>query len=157
LELATGTTPSQQPNSYNCHPDFQITYTYASGAQVICTSQGTNGVRFEGENGDWIFVSRGGIQASSPQLLSQPLSPEAVRLYVSTDHMGNFLDCVRSRRRPVCDVEIGYRTVTVCHIGVIALRLGKKLLWDPVRELFDDPEANAMLSRPMRSPWKLEV
>ena len=96
--------------------------------------------------------------ASDPKIIHEPLPADAVRLYAATDHMGNFVDCVRSRRPTICPPEIGHRSVTVCHIGVIALRTGKSLEWDPVAEKFiGSPEANAMLSRPMRSPWKLDA
>jgi Oxidoreductase family, C-terminal alpha/beta domain len=67
------------------------------------------------------------------------------------------LDCMKSRKPTICTAEIGHRSVTVCHIGVISTRLGKKLKWDPVKEKFDDDEANKMLAREMRKPWKLEV
>jgi predicted dehydrogenase len=154
---AEGTPPSTAPNSYNCHPNFKITYTYANGTKLICRSQGNNGVRFEGENGQWIFVSRGEIKASDEKLLKEPLPQNALRLEVSANHMANFMDCLRTRKRPICDVEIGHRSVTVCHIGVIALRTGQKLKWDPVKEAFDDPDANKWLSRPMRAPWELEA
>jgi predicted dehydrogenase len=158
----TGDAPSKEPNSYNCHPNFKITYTYANGTQLVCTSGGENGVKFIGEDGKWIFVSRGKIEASdgdakTSKLLTEPLPKDAVRLYVSTSHMGNFLECLKSRKPTICTAEIGHRSVTVCHIGVIALRTGKKLKWDPVKERFDDAGANMMLSRPMRAPWKLEV
>jgi predicted dehydrogenase len=154
---AEGTPPSQAVNSYNCHHQFKVTYTYANGTRLICQSGGENGIRFEGENGQWIFVSRGKIEASDKKLLEQPLPKNAVRLEVSPNHMANFMDCLRTRKRPICDVEIGHRSVTVCHIGAIALRTGKKLKWDPVKEQFDDAEANKWLSRPMLAPWKLEV
>ena len=88
----------------------------------------------------------------------EPLKTDATRLYVSHDHMSNWLDCLRSRKRPICDIEIGHRSVTVCHLGNIALKLKRKLRWNPAKEEFDgDEEANRMLSREMRSPWKLEV
>jgi hypothetical protein len=74
---------------------------------------------------------------------------------VSDDHGQNFLDCIRSRKQPICDAEIGHRSVTVCHLANICLRLhGRELRWDPKKEEFvDDPEANAMLARPQRRPW----
>jgi predicted dehydrogenase len=154
---ATGEQPSKEPNSYNCHPHFTVTYTYPGDIQVLCMSDGDNGIRFEGEDGKWIFVDRGKILASDKKLLDEPLPSGATRLYVSNNHMGNFLECVKTRKPTICTADIGHRSVTVCHIGVIALRTGKKLKWDPVREMFDDEEANKMLSRPMRAPWKLEV
>jgi predicted dehydrogenase len=155
---AEGTPPSTQPNSYNCHAHFKVTYTYANGTVLHCLSDGENGIRFEGEDGKWIFVSRSRIDASDKKLIDEPLPRGAVRLYVSHDHMGNWRDCLRSRKRPITDVAIGHRSVSVCHIGVIALRTGKKLKWDPAKEEFiGDDEANGWLSRKMREPWKLEV
>jgi predicted dehydrogenase len=156
---ASGVDPSKKPNSYNCHPHFAVTYTYADGTHLVTSSDGENGNRFIGDEG-WIFVSRERIEASDPKLLKDPLPAESVRLYVSNDHMGNFLDGVRTRKRPICDVEVGYRSVTVCHLGSIALRLGIPLNWDPKLEHFVGPRAdkgNAMIAREMRSPWRLEV
>jgi predicted dehydrogenase len=156
---ATGVEPSHKPNSYNCHPHFAVTYTYADGTHLITSSDGENGNRFIGDKG-WIFVNRERIEASDPKLIKEPLSEGAARLYVSNDHMSNFIDGVRTRKRPICDVEIGYRSVTVCHLGAIALRLGIPLNWDPEAEKFVGPRAdkgNAMISREMRSPWRLEV
>jgi hypothetical protein len=179
---ATGTPPSKEPNSYNCHPTFKVTYTYANGAHLICSDSQLkgaadprstkitgrngaermeghdNGVLFVGEDGQWIFVNRGVIRASDPKLLEEPLPSGATRLYNSNDHMGNFISCVRSRKQTICPAEVGHRSVTVCHLGAIALRSGKKLKWDPVKEEFvGDQDANYWLSREMRAPWKLEV
>jgi predicted dehydrogenase len=160
---AEGEQPTKEPNSYNCHPSFKVTYTYASGAKLICTSGGENGIKFIGEDDRWIFVSRGRIEAGKgeakdPKLLEEPLAKDASsRLYLSNNHMGNFLDGVRTRKPCICTAEVGHRSVTVCHIGVIALRTGKKLRWDPAKETFDDEEANKLLSRPVRAPWKLEA
>jgi predicted dehydrogenase len=156
---ATGTKPSDSRNAYNTHPKFEITYTYADGVKLLCKSDGENGVHFAGDDGKWIFVSRGKIEASDKKLIDEPLPSGAKRLYASpgNDHMANFVECVRSRKAPICTAEIGHRSATVCHIGAIALRLGKKLKWDPEKERFDDDEANKMLSRAYRSPWKLEV
>ncbi len=156
---ATGVEPAQKPNCYNCHPHFAVTYTYPNSAHLVTSSDGENGNRFIGDGG-WIFVNRERIEASDPKLLKEPLPKDAVRLYVSNDHMGNFIDGIRTRKRPICDVEIGYRSVTLCHLGAIALRLGIPLDWDPGTERFVGPRAekgNAMCAREMRSPWRLEV
>jgi predicted dehydrogenase len=154
---ATGEAPPKEGPRYDTHPNFVITYTYADGPVLRCMSKGENGIRFEGENGQWIFVSRSKIEASDKKLIEEKLPESATRLYVSTNHMGNWLECLRTRKPAICSAEIGHRSVTVCHIGVITLRLGKKLKWDPVKEKFDDDEANKMLSREMRAPWKLEA
>jgi predicted dehydrogenase len=155
---ATATPPPKEVNRFNCHPDFKVTYTYANGAKLICTAAGENGVKFIGDRGQFIFVSREEIAfgRGGPQVF-EPLPKDAVRLYASNDHMGNWRDCLRSRKRPICDVDIGFHSVTVCHLGNIAIRSGKKLKWDPAKEQFDDAEANKWLSREMRTPWKLEV
>jgi predicted dehydrogenase len=156
---ASGVKPSKEPNSYNCHPHFAVTYTYADGTHLITSSDGENGNRFIGDKG-WIFVSRERIEASDPKLIKEPLPKDATRLYVSNDHMGNFMDGIRTRKRCICDVEVGYRSVTVCHLAAISLRLGIPLDWDPSAEKFVGPRAdkgNAMISREMRSPWRLEV
>src|SRR5262249_971758 len=126
---AEGTPPSGQPGCYNIHPQFRVTYTYDTGTQLVCNSE-ENGVSFEGTAGS-ICVNPTDISARPPGLLTAPLPPNAIHLEVSTDHMGNFLDCVRSRKRPICDAAIGHRSVSVSHIGAIALRTGKRLRWDP--------------------------
>ena len=156
---ATGQDPSKEPNSYNCHPHFAVTYTYPDGTDLITSSDGENGNRFNGDKG-WLFVSRSRIEASDKAMIDEPLPEGATRLKVSNDHMANFLDCVRTRERPVCDVAIGHRSATVCHLGAIALRLGIPLQWDPSIQRFTGPradEGNKMIAREYRSPWKLEV
>jgi len=158
VEKVSAEEPSKEPRSYNTHPNFVLKYLYANGVELQCQSQGENGARFEGEGGKWIFVSRGKIEASDPAILNEKFSEGSVRLYPSTNHMANFLECVRHRdKQPICNAEVGHRSATVCHIGAIALRTGKKLKWDPVKEQFDDAEANKELSREYRAPWKLEV
>ena len=153
---ATSSPVGTDPNAYNCPVDFTIKYTYADGVELLCTAKGDNGVKFIGEAG-WIFVDRSKIEASDPKLLTEPLAANATRLYASDDHMANFIDSVRSRKPPICDANIGHRSVSVCHLGNIAIRTGEKLRWDPKAERFDGSDkANAMLSRPMRSPWVLE-
>lgn len=154
---AVGSPPNPAPNSYTCHKDFDVTYTYADGTEMIATSKGENGVMFTGEDGRWLFVSRGKLEASDKKIIEEPLPSNAIRLPVSGGHMFNFFDCIRTGNKPICHAGVGASSVIVCHIGVIALRLGKKLKWDPKAHRFDDAEANAMLSREYRAPWKLEV
>lgn len=143
-------------NSFNAFQEFEVTYTYPNGVTLVTGHKGENGVQFDGDEG-WIFVSRGVIRASDPKLLETPLPAGATRLYASDDHHANFVDGVRSRRQPICDCEIGHRSVSVCHLGNICLRLGgRRLEWDPVREEFPkDREAEAMVARPYRGGWKI--
>jgi predicted dehydrogenase len=156
---------------FTASSEYEVNYTYGDGVNLVCQSTPANawngtivdpkgqqhGVKFEGSDG-WIFVTRGRIEASQPDLLTTELPATATRLYASDNHMQNFFECVRSREAPICDAEIGHRSVSVCHLGVIGLRLGRKLQWDPVSEQFvGDKEANGWLSREMRRPWTYEV
>jgi predicted dehydrogenase len=158
------------PGGFTAYSQYEVDYAYDDGVKLVCRSTTANnwsggvvdkagqqhGVRFNGKDG-WIFVSRGKIEASSPDLLTTPLPASATRLYVSENHMRNFFDCVRSRQQPICDAEIGHRSVSVCHLGVIALRLGRKLQWNPTSERFvGDNDANTWLAREMRKPWSYE-
>jgi predicted dehydrogenase len=165
-----GTAPSKEPNSYNCHPTFKVTYTYPHDVKLVCAhtqlpdslDKGMrghdNGVLFVGEGDKWIFVSRSTIVASDKKLIDEPLPEDRkVRLYVSNNHMANFLDGIRDHKACICPAEVGFHSVVVCHIGVISLRTGKAFKWDPAKMRSDSDEANKMLSRPMRAPWKLDV
>ncbi len=162
---SVGTLPENatKPNAYNVHTSFDVTYTYRplgttgnDDITVLATSKGENGVRFEGDKG-WVFVSRGKIEASDPKILSEPLPDGAIRLYASNDHVGNFIEGVRTGKPCICDAETGHRSVSVCHIGNISLRLGgRRLEWDPRRQEFkNDAQANALLSRPMRREYAI--
>jgi predicted dehydrogenase len=159
------------PGGFTAASEYDITYTYANGVTHSCKSTTADtwsggvaekngqrhGVKFEGADG-WIWVTRGKIEASNPELLTAPLPAGAQTLYVSNDHMGNFFDCVRSRKQPICEVEIGHRSASVCHLGVISMRLGRKLKWDPAKEQFvGDSEANKYLAREMRKPWTYDM
>jgi len=161
VEVEKADPPSKEPNSYNCHPNFKVVLTYANGVKLIVTSGGENGIKINGEDGKWVFASRGKIDASDKKILEEPL-PAKDRLYYQAgapvpSHMGNFLECMKSGKPTVCTAEIGHRSATVCHLGNIAIRSGKKLKWDPKAEKFDDAELNKWLIREFRAPWKLEV
>lgn len=135
--------------------EFDVAYTYENGVELHCHSQGENGIKFTGTNG-WVFVSRGKIDASDKDLLKLQFGGSDVRLYESNHHHNNWLDCIQSRKDPICHAGVGHRSVTVCHLGNIALKLGRELKWDPKAERFvGDDQANAMISKPMRSPWRI--
>ncbi|WP_169972640.1 Gfo/Idh/MocA family protein [Tautonia rosea] len=144
-------------NWYEVPTTSEVVYTYDDGVQVRCR-QGLgdpNGIRFEGAEGS-IFVARGKLEADPKDVLDEPSGSEAIRLDVSRNHFENWIACIKDRNRPICDVEIGHRSATVCHLGNIAARLGRPISWDPVRELIaNDDEAASMLSRPYRAPWAL--
>jgi predicted dehydrogenase len=134
----------------------ELTFRYANGISLIKKLGPHEGdVQFIGDKG-WVGVSRNGIWASSESLLTLQMKPDDVHLYESTDHRQDFLDCVRSRKRPICDVEIGCSSVTICLLGEIVTLLNRPLKWDPKSWQFvNDREADTLLSRPMRSPWVL--
>lgn len=113
------------------------------------------GTTFIGEKGR-IFVNRGKLTSDPAGIIAEPLKESDVHLTVSKNHHQNFLDCIKSRELPICDVEIGHRSATACHLGNIVIRLGRKIAWDPKLETIPgDKEAAAMLSRPYRAPWTL--
>lgn len=114
-----------------------------------------NGLRFTGTDG-WIWVNRGDLSASQDELYQTPLPDNAVKLEVSGNHMGNFIDCVKSRKDPIARVEEGHRSAIIGHLIIIALHTGRKLQWDAAREEFTGDggkEANTHLAREMRKPY----
>jgi predicted dehydrogenase len=174
VSIAGESLVEQIPGGYTAASQYRVKYVYDNGVEHVCSSTSANGpagtvigepgpgeryhgVQFEGPGG-WIFVTREGkIEASDPALIETPLPADAERLYVSDDHMGNFFECVQARKPPICDVEIGHRSASVCHLGVISIRLGRELQWDPQAETFtNDAEANGMLAREMRKPYSYE-
>jgi predicted dehydrogenase len=188
VECLEAAEPHKGGDGYNCHKTFKVKYTYANGAEVIAMDgRGTavkglvmkdgnprktrdgqpvpelsgseNGVLIQGEGGT-LFVSRGFIVASDAKILSEPLK-DMPQLYPKrpTNHMQNFIECVKTREAPICDPTVGGGSVIVCHIGAIALRMGPgtKLKWDPAKHQFDNADANKMLSRTNRSGYELKV
>jgi predicted dehydrogenase len=151
----TGVFPAE--GLYDCATSWDMTLRYSNGVvlRFVDNSRERQGVLFEGTEG-WVFVKRGAIDAEPKSLLQERIGPDERHLMLGTDHWGSFLECVRTRGTPVSSIESAVRTDTVCHISDIAMRLGRKLRWDPVAEQFiDDAAANRMLTRAWRSPWHL--
>jgi len=130
-----------------------LRYLYSNGVEVLHGESG--GVLFLGTEGK-ILVNRGKFEATPSSIAEEPLEKDAVHLYNSYNHGKDFLDCMRSRKRPICDVEIGCRSVTVCHLGNLAYWNHRHLKWDPAKEKFiGDSEANKWLDRPKRGGWNV--
>lgn len=161
-----------QEGLWNVHGDFKVTAKYANGVTMHVSGDYPNGVRFEGTEG-WIFVSRGDIgvtasdptsaepseafKASDPKILGSVIGPDEVHLYESEEQHGNWLKCIKTRKQPVAPAEIAHRSCSACLVSHIAMKLPRKLYWDPVKERFkNDDEANNMLSRPQRYPYGYE-
>ena len=154
---------------YNTAAKVRFRARYVDGVELICqTAKPGFGTRFEGSEG-WVEYGYSGVQTNPASLKTSVIGPDEIHLPVSNsqrqqesgkfhipDHVRNFVDCIKSRRDPIAPVEAGHRTATVCHLGNIAMRLKRKLQWDPVQEQFvKDDEANRMLDRPQRAPWQL--
>lgn len=157
---------------------FAITYKYANGVVVECQSpvpkvapliperkeqameilggsETFTGCIFEGEKG-LIYVNRGVVRCWPDEIFETPIGEKDVRLYKSRQHHQNWLECIKSRKLPICDVAIGHRSATVCHLGNIAIRTGRRIQWDPAREVIvGDAEAARLTTKEYRAPWKL--
>ncbi len=139
--------------------DWSGEFRYANGLKMVYISadEGTEacGCTFYGERG-WVHVDRPGIWAEPASLLQMSIKPDQTLLYESNDHRADFLRCVKTRKDPVSPVEAGHKASVLGMIAETAVRLGRKLKWDPKAEKFiNDDEANNLLTRPMRSPWHL--
>jgi predicted dehydrogenase len=131
------------------------THVYANGLHVERVDQGLKAmIEFTGTKGT-IWVSRGDYLETSPSdLAARPLRADETHLYASENHQGDFLNAVRTRQRPIADVEIGHRTATVCHLNGIAERIGRPVRWDPETEqIVGDDVASRWLDRPRRAPY----
>lgn len=153
----TGTGTYWSGGLYNTVKDYDVTFRYASDVVMTC-KPGNPSIKFIGSEG-WVGNTgwRGPLQASSPDLLNSEIGPREVQLYTNPNgEHDDFLKCVRSRKDPYFPVDIGHRVSSVCHLANIAIKLGRKLNWDPRREQFvGDAEADKLLDRPRRDPWQL--
>ncbi len=169
------------PNGFNTATQFEVTFTFANGSTMVATHGPGNGILIEGEKGR-IYVNRARLSGKPIEALTPAehdwLAEETIRLYkgnpidpsaVTTDaentgrdqatieHMRNLFACIHDRSQPVSDVFTHHRTVSSCHLGNIAMLLGRKLRWDAAREDFvDDEQASALVARPQRAPYAVE-
>jgi myo-inositol 2-dehydrogenase/D-chiro-inositol 1-dehydrogenase len=156
---------------YNVHERFGATIRYQNGVVLEVNDEGRNGILFEGDKGR-IFVNRGSISGKPIEdLESAPLQrdqfavyqndnlsrPERVgKLDAIVNHMGNFFDCIETRKTPISDIESQHRSVTTCHLANISVRTGRAIKWDPEAEMIlGDDEAAAMQSRPQREGFEV--
>ena len=143
---------------YDVPYEYKFTCKYANGLTMVVANnkQLLQGAKWYGESGKWIYVKRGKLEANPPSVLKEAIGPDETNLYRSRDHKQNFLDCIKSRKETIAPAEVGHRSISVALLGEIAMLTGRKLRWDPEKEVFlNDDGANRMLSRPMRSPWHL--
>uniref|UniRef100_UPI003216FFEF Gfo/Idh/MocA family protein n=1 Tax=uncultured Draconibacterium sp. TaxID=1573823 RepID=UPI003216FFEF len=154
---------------WDVHGDFMVKMEYANDLTVYANSETPVVIRYEGTEG-WIEVFRGNIavtnsdpvspqarevlNASDPKILTSEIKDNEIHLYKSDDHHKNWLDCIKTREQPITPVEVGHRACSVCLVSYIAMKLDRKLYWDPEKERFkNDDEANSMLSRSQRYPY----
>jgi myo-inositol 2-dehydrogenase / D-chiro-inositol 1-dehydrogenase len=173
VEIEGTATFPNVPNGFNVAKDFSARYKYDDGTELEVRDTGRNGLLIEGEKGR-IFVGRGTLAGKPVEdLVNDPLPRERFCLYEHDNpsrpdrsgkldslinHMGNFYDCLQSRATPISDVVTQHRSATVCHLGNIAMRLGRKLRWSPEAELLvGDDEANGWLSRRQRKGFEFSA
>jgi predicted dehydrogenase len=154
----TGTIPTS--GLYNAPTEYRIECKYAGGLTLTVANarqlEKGMGTRWIGADGRWIWVTRGDQESNPPGLWNETIRPGEVRLYHSRDHIGNFLECVRSRRPAIAPVETAHRSASVGHLGLISILTGRTIRWDPVNEqIIGDLGAAALLGRAYRQPWSL--
>jgi predicted dehydrogenase len=134
-----------------------LTYTYANG--ITMTHQPwewSNAIEFVGTEGT-LRVQRKKLETSNAALKDRVIGSNEKHVYESTNHYKDFLAAMRNRTRPICDVEIGHRTASICNIGNIAYEVKKSLTWNPASEKFNDAEANALLGRKLNKAWGIKL
>ncbi len=134
------------------------THIYAGGTKVLRNHPVKNGqmIQFIGTQGE-VLVSRGDRLETTPvELKDRPFGPNDIRLYDSRHHEENWVECIKTRKAPICPAEIGHRTATICHLSGIAERLKRPLKWDPAKEqILGDPAASRWMDRPRRAPYTI--
>ena len=149
-------------NQYNAATNFTIRAAMPNDVELIITSEGDNGILFEGTKGRF-FVNRGKITGKPVEELKEsPLPDGAIEeVYggkVSANHTANFIEGIKSRKQPISDVWSHNRMLEICHLSNIAMRLGRELKWDPIkREIIDDAQANSFLKRENRKGFEINM
>lgn len=169
-----GTAEFPTEGLWTVHGPFRVEAKYENGVTMIVSGDFDNGVRFEGDEG-WIFVTRGpapvtasdpdtgddsrpALQASDPTILGSEIGPDEIQLYESEEQHTNWVRNIKSRGTTVAPAEVAHRSCSACLVSQIAMKLPRKLYWDPINERFkNDDEANAMLSRPHRHPYTAQM
>ncbi len=137
---------------------YRIECTYANGAKLIVQNaegQHRMGAKWIGTDG-WVWVDRGGFDTQPKSLMQEKIGSDEISLYRSNNHIGNFINCVISRRPTITPAEMAHRSASVGHLCVIAIAMGRKIRWNPdTEEILGDPTAATMLGRAKREPWSL--
>jgi len=145
---------------FNVPVEYNINCKYANGIEMRVANSSqlptkNGGATWYGEKG-WINVDRGRLIASDPKILDEVIGENEIHPYKSINHVGNFLECVKSRAETVAPVEIAHRSISVGLLGEIAMTTGQKFQWDPFKEeIIGNPVASRLLVRPYREPWEL--
>jgi len=132
-----------------------LRFVYANGVEMIHAASGTPDCSFIGADGT-INATRGGISSNPVSILKEPIGEKDYHVYPSSNHHGNWIECIKNRQDTICTAEIGHRSATICHLANIGYQLRRTLVWNPEKERFvDDDEANKLLDHALRDPWKL--
>jgi len=144
---------------FNTASDYSFEVVYADGTRVFVSNRFENGIRFFGEGGKEVFVTRGKLETKPEELIREKIKDDAIKLYVSGSHERNFLDCIYSGEPTITTCEIGHRSITIAHLANIGLRLGRThVKWDPQKEAFvKDPDADKLRTAPMANKWVLNA
>jgi predicted dehydrogenase len=143
---------------YNTAASFSFEVVYAEGTRVFVSDKFENGIRFYGEGGKEIFVTRGNLKMKPEELVREKIQDSEIHLYKSEQHEKNFIECVFSGEPNIAPCENGHRTITIAHLANIGLRLGRaKVQWDPKAERFvKDRDADKLMAAPLRGDWTLK-
>lgn len=159
-ETVEGTAEYPDEGIWDAATKYHFVAKYKDGAEMHVANGGNQGIRsgtkWIGENGHWVWVDRGGLDAEPKNLLQEKIGPNEIQLYRTPGHHRNFLDCVKSRRPTITPAETAHRSASVGHLGQIAMLSGRKIRWNPAtEEIIGDPTAAQMLGKAQRAPWHL--